>query len=113
MKTIKYLTAVAFAALLTGCGSPVPVCSDEQSTDLVKEIAAREMSNQLGDAAAASFTYAVNAIRTTSTNEGTGAHECAAELAVIGPGGTSPLPITYTIEQTDDGEQFYINVFGL
>ena len=73
------------------------------------------MARQIGAETAKLFSYTVNAIRTTNTNEQTGAHECAAQLAVkaSNTGETNQLPITYTVEMTDDGKEFYVNVFGL
>ena len=72
------------------------------------------MANQLGAEAAKAFSYDVQAIRTTETNEKTGAQQCAAELKInASSGGSNALPITYTVERTDDGKQFYVNVFGL
>jgi hypothetical protein len=113
MKYFALLTGISSAALLAACGSPVPSCSDEQSIDLVTQIADREMVEQLGEEAEGMFSFILNSIRTTSTNADTGANECAAELAITGPSGTAPIPITYSVEVTDNGEQIYVNVFGL
>lgn len=33
---------------ITGCSNSVPKCSDKETTDLVAQIANREMVNQLG-----------------------------------------------------------------
>jgi hypothetical protein len=111
---LRSLTLMAITTLLlSGCGSSVPTCSDAESTDLVSEIADQEMGKQLGIEMAKTFSYIVNSIRTTATNEQTGSHECAAELEVKGPNGSNSIPITYSIEMTDNGEEFYINVFGL
>ena len=72
------------------------------------------MTKQLGEEAAKIFTYGVKTIRTTDTHEKTGAHECAADLSIIGENGKSnSIPITYTVENTDDGKNIYVNVFGL
>ncbi|ATI46686.1 hypothetical protein CO725_13705 [Vibrio parahaemolyticus] len=100
---------------LAGCSPTVPKCSDSETTDLVKEIANDEMVNQLGLETSKLFTYSVNAIRTTDENEKTGAFECAAQLEIhaSNTGNSNEIPITYTVEMTDDGEQFYVNVFGL
>ena len=107
---------LVFAALaVSGCSPTVPKCGDEEVTDLVKQIADEEMNNQLGAELAELFSYEVGAIRTTATNEKTVAYECAAELSITASntGMTNKAPITYTVEMTDDGEQFYVNVFGL
>jgi len=99
---------------LAACSPSVPKCSDDQTIDLVKEIADREMGRQLGAEAAKMYSYDVQAIRTTNTNDKTGAHECAAELKIIAKnGGGNSIPITYTVEKTEDTGQLYVNVFGL
>ena len=114
MRAAIILPAIAATVFLAGCSQSVPKCGDAESVNLVKQIADREMAKQLGADAAEFFSYEVEAIRTTSTNEQTGAHECAADLKVKGKNGVdSSLPITYTVEKTDDGKQFYVQVFGL
>lgn len=100
------------AVALTGCGSSVPGCSDSATTDLVVEIADRELVKQIGVELAKTITWEVTAIRTTDENEKTGALSCAADLQFTGPAKTETAPITYTVEATDDGD-FYVNVFGL
>jgi len=94
----------------------VPSCSDSDSTALVIEISKGELVSQdpsfkskIDDG---SLSLVLDAIRTTGTNENTGSHTCAANLKVENKGQGGSLPITYTIEPTDDG-QFYINVYGL
>lgn len=114
MKLKISLTVISIVLILSACSQSVPKCSDTETTDLVKEIAAEEMANQLGAEAAKMFTYSVQTIRTTSTNKQTGAHECAAELQINANNGESKkLPITYTVELTDDGKQFFVNISGL
>lgn len=107
------ISVLAIALMLSACSPSVPTCSDTETTNLVKEIVGREMSKKMGAEAAKVFSYAVEAIRTTNTHEQTGAHECAAELKMNGNGRSVSAPITYTVEKTDDGQQFYVRVFGL
>ncbi|WP_191905993.1 DUF2628 domain-containing protein [Nitrincola iocasae] len=94
---------------------PVPKCSDTETTNLIKQIADREMGNQLGAEATKMFSYTIGAIRTTNTNEQTGAYECAAELSIItsNTGQANEIPITYTVEMADNGKEFYVSVLGL
>lgn len=109
------IPVILSTVVIAGCSQSVPKCSDTETTDLVKQISDREMVNQLGIEAAKMFSYKVGAIRTTSTNEQTGAHECAAQLNVTASntGEMTELPITYTVEVTDNGEEFYVEVYGL
>ena len=108
-----FLVLMVMSAGLLGSG--VPKCGDSETVSLVKQIADREMGNQLGREAANIFSYKVGAIRTTSTNEQTGSYQCAAQLGITDSttGVTNDIPITYTVEATDDGEEFYVNVYGL
>lgn len=104
------------SCILAGCSSSAPKCSDSETTDLVLEISYEELARQLGSdltSVMEKFNLAVNAIRTTDENEKTGAYACAAQLDFIGEGNSESLPITYTVELTDDGEQFYVSVLGL
>lgn len=106
---IILLITITFIPLLG-----VPKCGSSDVTGLVTQIADQEMTKQLGEMAAKTFTYNVKTIRTTDSNDETGAHECAANLEIIGKNGKSnSIPITYTVENTDDGENIYVNVFGL
>ena len=112
--SIALFSVVVVAMTLSACTESVPKCGDSGATELVIQIADREMINQLGEEEAKIFTYAVEAIRTTKTNQKTGAHECAADLKInVKNGKSQSLPITYTVEKTDDGENIYVNVFGL
>ncbi len=100
---------------VSGCSQSVPKCGDTKTIDLVTQIADREMGKQLGAEAAKIFSYSLGAIRTTNTNEQTGAHECACQLSITASntGQTNEIPITYTVEKTDKGDEIYVNVFGL
>jgi hypothetical protein len=123
MKSLLVASSVVITLMVTGCTNNVPKCGGTEVLDLVKQVADESMTNQLtalkmfglGGEGDKSFSYSVGFIRTTNTNNQTGAHECAAELAVTESGSsqTSTIPITYTIEMTDKGDEFYVNVFGL
>ena len=114
---MKYIIPVMMLSVISisGCSKSTPACGDTETVDLVKQIADREMSNQLGATTAKLFSYVVTAIRTKDTNEKTGAHECAAQLGITASstGQTKEIPITYTVEMADNGKEFYVNVFGL
>lgn len=111
----KSLLVISLIALISGCSSSIPKCSDTEVTDTVKEISREEMISQLGPEVKNIFTYKVLDIRTTDQNENTGAYECAAQLEIHANtnDNAKEIPITYTVEQTDHGEGFYVNVFGL
>ena len=106
---------LASGLLLAGCSKSAPECSDDQTKDLVLEIASNELVRQSGQEVRDLHTLSLSAIRTTDFKESTGAQTCAAELAItrIDDGKSSSLSITYTVELADDGDQIYVNVFGL
>ncbi len=112
----KIIVPLILSALaVSGCSQSVPKCGDDEVIVLVKQIADEEMHSQLGAELAKLFAYDVDAIRTTATNDKTGAHECAAELSITASntGQTNKVAITYTVEMTDNGKEFYVNVSGL
>lgn len=115
MKIAIFASVVACLLITAGCSKAVPACGDESVTNLVKQIAGEEMAKSLGEETAKLFSYSVNAIRTTDTNGKTGARDCAADLEVkaSNTGMSQEMPITYTVETTDDGESIYVNVLGL
>ncbi len=111
------IALILYWSLLFGVFSnfSVPSCSDTITTNLVKQIADREMTRVLGAEQAKRVSYIVNAIRTKSTDEQTGFHKCSANLSMThnNTQKKSKIPITYTVEKTDDGKEIYVNVFGL
>lgn len=115
IKGISLGLATTALLAISGCSNTVPACSDTVTVDLVKEIADREMARQFGPNVASLFSYSVEAIRTTWTDEQTGAHECAAQLTMTASntGQTDEGPITYTVELTDAGDEIFVNVYGL
>jgi len=113
MKLGLIITAMFLGGSLTGCSQSVPTCSDSEATDLVLQISNAEIVKVHGQEAAKTLELEVQAIRTTDTNSKTGAFSCAANLSMKGPKGSDNVPITYTVEMTDNGEEIYVNVYGL
>ncbi|GAA4649277.1 hypothetical protein GCM10023116_15510 [Kistimonas scapharcae] len=108
-----YLVGSFIFLLLTlgAFSSGVPECGSSEATDLVVQIAQDKL--KVYGALANNLDMSVKSIRTTSTNEQTGSYQCAADMEVTGVNGTRSFPIKYTIELTDNGDEFYVNVFGL
>jgi len=109
----KIILFFASSILFIGCSNEAPNCSDSDTTDLVIEIANKELVKSLGEEKTKSIKLSVETIRTKKVNKEVGSFECAADLKIEGPNGSNSLPITYTSELTDDGDSFYVNVFGL
>lgn len=93
--------------------SGAPKCSDTGTINLVKQIAKEKLVAAIGQKAAKTIELSVGAIRTTNYNEKTGAQQCAAQLSLKGESGTKNLDITYKSERTDNGDEFFVTVYGL
>lgn len=113
MKTKKVSTVVLLGSIaaLSACSS-TPKCGDSETTDLVKQIIQQELRGVLGGAVDG-IAINVGAIRTTDHNEKVDSYSCAAQVELVGPGGKETHDITYTVEQTDKGDEFYVQVYGL
>ncbi len=106
------LITIASSMALAGCGNSAPDCASEDAKDLVVDISYDEMTLQAGKQIADSVEYEVINIRTTDSDEKTGAKQCAADLELTGDKLSKTLPIQYTVENVDDGG-FYVTVYGL
>lgn len=98
---------------LTGCSGSTPKCSDTETKDLVIQITKDEFKNRGMGELLSQLKLEIEAIRTTKHNKDVDSYECAANLKMSGNGKTKSAPITYTVESTDKGDQFYVNVYGL
>lgn len=116
----KLVLIAAAGLLVTGCGTKAPECGDQQvqdlATQIIKDKSRKQMEalypfempddikNKLDN-----LKLSLAAIRTTATNEETGAQECAAEL----DNGTGKVAITYKVELTNKKGEFYVTVNGI
>lgn len=115
MKTqiIKATLLGALVLSLVGCGGGTPACDSTEAKGLVVDITKDELRDQKMAAVIDQIKIKVESVRTREHDEKRDTYSCAADLSFEGAGGKNSIPITYTIESTDDGEQFYVNVFGL
>ncbi len=98
---------------IAGCFRPVPKCDDEVAIDLVKQIAGRELTKQIGARSSQNFSFTVGGIRPMGTDQKTGAQTCGAQLGVRASNTkrSESLSIVYTVESTDEGVR--VSVHGL
>ena len=114
MKNSTLFFMIIISIFIGGCSQSAPKCSDKETTDLVKEKAYGELVKQVGAEKVKGVSFTVKGIRTKKTNKKTGACECAADLEITHQNGKSgSIPITYTVEITDDRKELYVTVFGL
>jgi hypothetical protein len=114
------LVAMLFLLATSGVFSNfgTPNCNNVVTTNLIKQISNTEMAKRLNideSKAKKSFSYAVESIKTTSTDDKTNAKECTANLNITNYNTkeSNVVPITYTVKPSDDGKEIYVNVFGL
>jgi hypothetical protein len=101
------IATMAFLSLQSG----TPNCSDDATKQLVKEIAFKEFTKQ----GMPQMTFSLSHIRVSSYDEKIDKYECASDLTVIDSNSKklSESSIIYTSQMTEDGENFYVQVFGL
>ena len=114
---MKAKEGLAFGALMSvavsGCSTGAPDCSDERTKNLVFEIVRDEIGKVYGSGSADNLELGLDAIRTKKINEKTGSRKCAAVLKAEGEGGKREIDITYLSELADNGEEYYVTVYGL
>ena len=114
MNVFKLTVVAVGLGLVTACSNNAPGCSDPETLDLVKQIARNAITQKLRLLQQeVAFDLSVRTIRTKSDNTQTGAKTCAADLIATGNGNQTNTPITYTVEITDRGDEFIVNVYGL
>lgn len=101
-----------------GYGSDIPECNELSVTNLVEEITNGEMAKRLKiDKSKTNelFSYSVDDIKTTNTNDETGKKACSATLFVQENKNneSTPIPITYIVKGIEGSDQISVNVFGL
>lgn len=113
---LKHITAGALllaSFALVGCSTQnTPKCSDQETVDLVIEIAKEELEKGGMGSLIPELEFDVKNIRTTEHNKDVDSYRCAADFEMSGGAGTEDFPIEYSVESTDDGESFYVNVWG-
>lgn len=98
--------------LLSGCNEDTPKCSSNDAKNLVIDISRKEIEKSFK--LDADVSISVNNVRTMSHDSKLDVYQCAADLRFTKPDLKQDIPITYRIQNTDEGKgQFYINVYGL
>ncbi|EBB5475899.1 hypothetical protein FHA82_07290 [Salmonella enterica] len=129
MKRTMLLVLIA-AGLLAGCGEKTPECNSNDAKNLVVDIAHKQIKKQFEQLRNSQMSEMVPGntdslilkvinVRTLNHNSSLDTYQCAANLQMTMTDeksklpNTTSIPITYNIQKTDDGGQFYINVSGL
>ena len=88
-----------------------PSCSASETKEIVIQIAKEELAKQGYSKSIPNLEFEVANIRTSSYNESVDIYQCSADFKVIGKD-TNTLPITYSVQATDDRKNFYVEVNG-
>lgn len=104
------VAVVIGSLLLTTLGGTTPQCNDAEAKALVKQITMKELAKLgVNDAR-----ITLSNIRTSQYDDNVDKYTCNANITVdIGDGDPYSSDIMYTTQATDDGEDFYVEVFGL
>jgi len=114
--SLKSILLVSLAAsVLTGCSPPkVPGCSEQAPQDVLKKTALDIYQQMRHDPQ--KHQHDIVSIRTRSTDDKTGAHECAADFVITNPKNSKSvnIPITYKIERLDNSKDLvHVEASGL
>ena len=107
---IYAIGVVISSMFLTTLGGNTPTCNSTEAKALVKQIA-QEKAQEMGISI---VTARLTNIRTSSYDENVDKYTCEAEMFIQTDAGISnKAEISYTVQATDDGEHFYVEVYGL
>ncbi len=116
MKTfVKGLILGAVSFSIIACSSSTPKCSDGRTKELVINIAKQKLSNiGFGDVID-KLDFKVDNVRTIEYQKSIDRYSCQADLIIKNKENhqSKNFPITYTVQKTDDGKKFYVEVYGL
>ncbi|SET46606.1 hypothetical protein [Thorsellia anophelis] len=115
MKRNIFTSAILLSgASLVGCSDSTPECNSADAKQLVIEIAQEELQRVDLFKEFQGMTFEVESVRTQSHDEKIDLYNCAADLSLTLKDNTNTIPITYTVQKTEDGDgTFYVEVFGL
>lgn len=94
--------------LIAGCGDNTPKCNSTDTIEtavsiIEKHYAIMNIEN-----------VELKNIRTTGKDKNIGMSQCAADADLsFKDNGNPTIPVTYTTQLTDDGNNIYVNIWGL
>lgn len=112
------------ATTLSGCNDGTPKCDSTAAKNLVIRIAQKQLDSAmaamknsqmsgLAPANPAAIKLSVDNVRTTAHQSSPDVYQCAADLGMNNGANSTSIPVTYSVQQTDDGKQVYVSVSGL
>lgn len=132
MREIKIVSALVFSGIIAGCSaSAAPDCSDSEAKSTVTRIvrdAAHNIYTQGGkeqfESLAKSFgmkfnddfegvSFGVKDTRANSYDKDIGSYSCSANLVANLTSENASVPVSYTIQPSDGGDNFYLEIKNL
>jgi len=115
MKILKGLILSAVSFSIIACSSKTPKCSDSETKDLVIDIVKQQFSRVGFGNDLNKLEMKVENVRTIEYQKNIDKYTCKAELIMRNKENNKQqsFPITYTVQKTDDGKRFYVEVYGL
>jgi len=115
------IVAIMLAGLVLnyGCSRSAPACNDTETKETVMKIVKEKtalkylIDENKKKGEKLDLKIRLLNIRTKKFDKETGSYECAADLEMEMEGKSVSSPITYTSELVDDGDNFYVTVYGL
>ncbi|WP_457642241.1 hypothetical protein [Persephonella sp.] len=107
------LSVVSFSII--ACSSSTPKCSEGRTKELVIDIAKQQLSNVGFGDVIDKLDFKVENVRTIEYQKEIDKYSCKADLIIKNKENNQSknFPITYTVQKTDDGKKFYVEVYGL
>lgn len=105
---MKKIILIGSIFLLSACGDNTPQCNSSDTIETAVSIIKRQFAQM-------NFTKVeIKNIRTTGKDKDVGISQCAADVDLgYSSGANYTKPITYTTQLTDDGNNIYVNIWGL
>ncbi len=116
MKTlVKGLILGAVSFSIIACSSSTPKCSDGRTKELVINIAKEQFLNAGLKEIIDNVDFKIENVRTIEYQKSIDRYSCQADLIIKNKENNQSknFPITYTVQKTDDGKKFYVEVYGL
>ena len=112
-KIYNMIAALSLAIFVAGCSKSIPDCSDDEATDLVKQVISKKIAEEAGEENAKNISFKISFIETKATDKKSGAHKCSAHLNLSNKESDEgmEIPITYNVDK-EDGE-ITVMVMGL
>jgi len=116
MKTLlKSLVVSVFSLSIIACSSNTPKCSDNRTKELVIDVAKELFLNAGLGEMVDNVDFKIENVRTIEYQKDIDKYTCKADFIIKNKENnqSKSIPITYSVQKTDDGDKFYVEVYGL